>query len=259
MITPEISTNDTVRRSETKHDASLTAEVLPRAALDGNVVDAMYRLYAACYAGTNAQRFRDDLEDKTHVLLLADADGELCGFSTLHVYASDAASTPVRVIYSGDTIIDPRHWGNSALAFEWLRFAGQVSRESTSVPLYWLLIVKGHRTYRYLSTFAEQYVPQHARSAEADELALLQVLAKEKFGDCFDANTGIVRFGPDGGRLTDALAEIPEKHQRLPAVRYFLEQNPGYKNGDELVCLCRLADDNLKPFAKRVFRANAGA
>lgn len=253
MTTLKTADDDTASRDETKHTAALSADVLPHTAIDGDTVATMYRLYAASYADTSLEHFLSDFADKTHVLLLSEGGGDLCGFSTLQVYTSEAPGQPVRVIYSGDTIIEPRHWGNSALAFEWLRFAGRTSREDAGLPLYWLLLVKGHRTYRYLSTFALHYVPHHARAASADETALMNTLAAEKFADCFDAESGIVRFGPQSGRLSAGLAAIPDKHRRLAAVSYFLELNPGYANGDELVCLCRLADDNLKPFTRRVF------
>ena len=253
MITLPVTNNDTASRGETERDGTMSAEVLPRDAIGSTTVDVMYEIYSASYADTCATRFRVDLDAKTHVLLLRTADGALCGFSTLQLYASDAAGRPVRVIYSGDTIIDPEYWGNSTLAFEWLRFAGRVFREDPELPLYWLLIVKGHRTYRFLSTFARSYLPHHKQDAEPTEAKILDQLAHEKFGTCYDSTTGVVRFGPNSGRLGGSLADVPDRHRRLPAVRYFLERNPGYRDGDELVCLCRLADDNLKPLTRRVF------
>jgi hypothetical protein len=42
-------------------------------------------------------------------------------------------------------------------------------------------------------------------------------------------------------------------------VRFFLARNPGYLRGNELVCVCELAVDNLKPLAARFFRRSAGA
>lgn len=32
-----------------------------------------------------------------------------------------------------------------------------------------------------------------------------------------------------------------------------MQRNPGYRQGDELVCLCEVAASNLKPLAQRVF------
>lgn len=236
----------------------LDAEVVERASLSPALADTMYALYAAHYLDTTRTLFKSDLAAKSHVLLLRDETRRLCGFSTLQVYQSAVADRALRVLYSGDTIIDPQHWGSSALALAWLSFAGRIQRQNPSLPLYWLLIVKGHRTYRFLPTFARHYVPRHETSTPAAELALLNALAAEKFGDAFDPVTGVVRFTSPRGRLNQALAEISERHKRLPAVAYFLQRNPGYREGDELVCLCELAPANLRPFAARAF-APAGA
>jgi hypothetical protein len=237
----------------TPERVDLCAAVVPRAAIDVAAVDAMYRLYSRHYLDTTRATFDRDLNVKTHVLLLTAGAAEVCGFSTLQLYSSAAAGYPVRVLYSGDTIVDPEFWGSATLAVEWLRFAGDVARQQPGTPLYWLLIVKGHRTYRFLPTFARRYVPHHGEPATDDERELLEALAEEKFGACFDRPTGLVRFATPQGRLATALADIPEQHRRLPPVAYFLKRNPGYRNGDELVCLCELATSNLKPFAARAF------
>src|SRR5690606_30558377 len=98
----------------------------------------------------------------------------------------------VRVLFSGDTVVERTDWGSPALAVEWLRFAGTIARAGAT-PLYWLLIVKGHRTYRFLPAFARRYVPHHELAESPDERALLSALACEKFGAHFDAATGVVR------------------------------------------------------------------
>jgi len=225
--------------------------------LDTDRIREMFRLYAANYADTSDDIFRRDLARKTHALLLTRADDSLCGFTTLELYSSTAAGEPVRVVFSGDTIIDPAHWGSSALAVEWLRFAGTVARHETS-PLYWLLIVKGHRTYRFLPAFAKHYIPHHEFPDSPSDRALLSALAREKFGSQFDSASGVVHFATPQGRLVDELADVPSRHSRLRPVAHFLRLNPGYRQGDELVCLCRLSAQNLRPFAARVFAADSG-
>ncbi|MEO8269030.1 MAG: hypothetical protein ABI557_04875 [Aureliella sp.] len=245
--------------SSTKPDehGGLSAEFVSCSDPDEATVAAMFSLYASSYADTSDGRFRRDLEGKTHVLLLTQAGGILCGFTTLELYSSTAAGPPIRVIFSGDTVIDPKYWGSPVLALEWLRFAGTVAHRS-QLPLYWLLIVKGHRTYRYLSTFANRYIPHHEFPDAPDDRSILTALAREKFGELFDDATGIIHFPSPQGRLSDELAEIPDRHRRLRPVEHFIKLNPGFRDGDELVCLCRLAGDNLRPMAARAFGADIG-
>lgn len=250
------STSDRVAPSKRNNDR-LSARFVSCDALESVTVQSMFELYALNFADVSVQIFRRDLEQKTDVLLLTNADNKLCGFTTLEIYSSNAAGQPVRVLFSGDTVIDPAHWGSPGWALEWIRFAGTVARRHDK-PLYWLLIVKGHRTYRFLPAFAKHYIPHHKNSEPADDRALLSALAREKFGDNFDSNSGVIRFQTPQGRLVDELADVPVKHRKLDSVAHFLNLNPGYRDGDELVCLCRLGLDNLRPLAARAFAADSG-
>lgn len=250
------STSDRVAHSKRDHDR-LSARIVSCDALESATVQAMFELYASNFADVSDQIFRRDLEQKTDVLLLTNADSQLCGFTTLEIYWSNAAGQPVRVLFSGDTVIDPAYWGSPGWALEWIRFAGTIARRDDT-PLYWLLIVKGHRTYRFLPAFAKHYIPHHNIAERPGDRAMLTALAREKFGDNFDSTSGVIRFSTPQGRLVDALADVPAKHSRLPSVAHFLNLNPGYRDGDELVCLCRLALDNLRPMAARAFAADSG-
>jgi len=244
-----------VSRENPYRSTDLSASVVKLQELTDSHVEIMYALYSEHYAETEQEKFVKDLYDKTHIFLLNNSEGELCGFSTLELYESSFCGQRIMVAFSGDTIIVPKYWGSNALAFEWLRFMGRIKKRDPDLALYWLLIVKGHRTYRYLSAFALRYTPHHMQAPSSYQTKLLNTLASQKFGSCFDANTGIARFGPHSGRLNTCLAQIPAAHSKRAAVRYFLERNPGYKHGDELVCLCELSDCNMRPLARRVFLA----
>ena len=54
--------------------------------------------------------------------------------------------------------------------------------------------------------------------------------------------------------IAGSLVEVREGPQRDPHVQYFLERNPGFVAGDELVCLTRVHEDNLTPAGRRVVR-----
>jgi hypothetical protein len=69
----------------------------------------------------------------------------------------EAEGAPIMALFSGDTIISHHHWGEQELAHAWCYFAGQIKRQCPELPLYWFLIVKGHRTYRYLPAFTRRF------------------------------------------------------------------------------------------------------
>ncbi len=231
----------------------LRAEIRAVADLDDPSQQALFALYGRYYGGTSEAMFREDLAQKDQVLLLWNGTRALRGFSTLAMYERRFEGQALRVMYSGDTIIDEACWGQQALAFSWLQFAGQVKAQAPSVPHYWFLIVKGHRTYRYLSVFSRLFYPAPGRAMPRREKALMDTLARERFGEAYDSQRGVIHFPSSRGHLRRRWAEIPSKDLHRPEVRFFLERNPGYVNGDELVCLCELTPENLKPLARRIF------
>jgi len=220
---------------------------------------AMYALYRRYYDASSWQLFAADLAAKDHALLLRDEAGAVQGFSTLAVYERTFDRRPVRVIFSGDTIVDERHWGQQALALAWIRLAGGIKAARPEVPLYWLLISKGHRTYRYLPAFSRAFHPSPDAATEADLAPLRDFLACDRFGAAYDAAAGVVRFAESRGHLRAEYADVPDAHRRLPEVAFFLARNPGYARGEELVCVCELRAETLRPLARRAFAAGAQA
>jgi hypothetical protein len=215
--------------------------------------DSMFRLYDANYAGGVSEVFGRDLDAKNYAVLLTDAENRIRGFSTLVVYNEVYAGENVRVIYSGDTIIDKAYWGKNDFAPAWLRLAGRIKAQAPETSLYWLLIAKGHRTYRYLSLFSNEYYPRHDVMTPRLQQAQMDHFARARFGADYDTCRGLVLFNESRSFLRESLAEISPKDAARRDVQFFLEKNPGYAKGDELLCLCRLEPEKLTRFARAWF------
>lgn len=232
----------------------LTARVEAVADLSESLKGELFDLYERYYEATTYRLFSSDLANKDYVVLLTDHRGEPKGFSTLAVLAFEFDGARRRAIFSGDTIIDHRHWGEHALAFTWIRLAGRLKAQEPAVPLYWFLIVKGHRTYRYLPAFSTSYYPRWTCLTPPGTQALMDHLACTRFGRAYDARSGVVVFPSSRGQLRSEWAEVPAEDRRKPEVRFFLERNPGYARGDELVCLTELSSETLRPLPRRLFQ-----
>lgn len=235
---------------------SLSAETRIAGELDVCSRKRMFELYAAHYRSVSRELFLHDLANKDWVVVLRDGQGLIQGFSSVSSqdFEAEEAGGRIRVLFSGDTVINRAYWGTQALAFEWLRFAGEI-RARKPTPLYWLLISKGHRTYRYLSTFSLDYWPRHDRTPPDAIRRLKDRLALTYFGHYYDPQRGVLSFGESRGELAPDLAQIPAKDLSRPEVAFFLSANPGYSRGEELVCLTELSPTNLKPLARRIFLA----
>lgn len=239
--------------------AELSATVQSADKVDTALESSMYRLYDRYYGGSSETAFRRDLRAKDKVILLRDTSGEVQGFSTLAVDDFEFDSRPHRSVFSGDTIIARRYWGEHALAFAWIELAGSIKREAPSVPLYWFLIVKGIRTFRYLPVFARRFYPHWEGPTPEKEQRLLDRLASDRFGAAYDPARGVISFPRSCGHLKEEYAAIPPQIRQRTEVRFFLDRNPDYAHGDELACITELDADNLRPMARRLFSRGLAA
>jgi len=230
----------------------LLAVLRPRADLTPRRVAEMFRLYETYYGGTCVEVFEEDLAGKSHVIELR-AQDRLVGFSTLALLRFELEGAAGRALFSGDTIIHHEFWGEQALSTAFCRFAGQVKAQRASEPLFWLLISKGYRTYRYLGLFAHSYFPHHVAPTPPAMQRRIAHLARIKFGDAYDPATGLVRFAQSRGHLKAQWSGVRAQLRDHPSVRFFLERNPRYAEGEELVCLAELREDNLRSVARRAF------
>jgi hypothetical protein len=103
------------------------------------------------------------------------------------------------------------------------------------------------------ATFAVSAGPGGSASALVpdDAQMLLDTFARHRFGECYDAERGIVRF-PRPQVLHPDLLAVPDGRRTDPHVAFFLDRNPGYVRGDELVSLTRITRTNLTPAGRRM-------
>lgn len=213
-------------------------------------LDSILALYLSYYDESCQEKVLADLENKSEILLLLH-DKKIVGFTTYQIYDMLFKNKAIKIIYSGDTIVHHEHWGQQKLGFAWVKRLGAFYHEFNGTPFYWFLIVKGHRTYRYLPAFANTFYP-HWEIDRSDLRELLDYLAKEKFQKNYDKNLGIIHYHTSQGQLKSDYADPTPREKKHAAVKFFLEKNPNYKEGDELVCLCEIKDENFKPLTKRL-------
>lgn len=227
---------------------AIAAAIRPVPQLADTEREAMLDLHCRHYANVSPRQFAADLADKHWVIELREGQGRLVGFSTLRVDAFPYQGRTLRVVFSGDTIVDPEARNTPALAAS---FGVFFTRLQDGDELYWLLICKGHRTYRFLPVFFHHFFP--CCTGGGDSLRPLRdAIAQARFGPLFDPARGVLDLRGERDRLRPEDARVPDGHRRDPHTRFFLEANPGYLRGDELVCLAPLAPWNLRPAARRV-------
>jgi hypothetical protein len=205
--------------------------------------DAMFALMDAVYAGMGRAAFEEDLAAKDTCITLRTPSGALVGFSTQQRLSVETGGTRIDGIFSGDTVIHPDHWGSPAL---FQAFSRAFITDRTP-PLQWFLISKGHRTYRMLTTFFQRYYPSRREPTPDAARRIMDAYATALYPDDYNPASGVIEYRRPKDRLRDGVAGIAERDLRNPDVTFFVHANPGWAQGQDLVCLCELTLDNLVP------------
>jgi len=231
----------------------ITAAITPVTDLSEKHVHEMLRLMQAYYHNVTPAQFVKDLEEKDWVIILWEG-GRIWGFSTQMLFNHDVEGHRIQVVFSGDTIIEKNHRGSLALPVAWGRLMLSIMSQHPDRELYWLLISKGYKTYRFLPVFFREFYPSYVKEAPAFEKALLCSLGRQKWGDEFDSESWIIRASEGAQYLRPGVADITEARRRDKDIAFFEKANPGHAMGDELVCIARCHEENIKPFILRRLR-----
>lgn len=212
----------------------------------------MHAVFSRYYENAAPSRFAADLNAKNWVIQLRNQARNIVGFSTLQTYQHSGSCGSVVILYSGDTIVDRAYRNNSYLAGAFGHLMLRAIKLSDGLSVYWLLTSKGVRTYRFLPVFFRTFFPVFNQETPQDTKRLIDEVATQKFGAGYSPVTQIVSHNGQrdwlrASEYSPLLIERPDAH-----IRFFLEQNPGYARGDELVCITQVAAANLNSRARRV-------
>jgi hypothetical protein len=231
----------------------LIGKLLSVVALTPSEVAAMFALMDRHYENLARDRFEADLAEKQWVIQITDpGTGELCGFSTQMLLDAKVEGRSIKALFSGDTIVARERWGDSALSHVWGRLALSLIDGLGDTDLYWFLISKGYKTYRFLPLFFHEFYPRYDEPTPAWAHAVIDAFARQKFPAAYDSARGVVQGGSHKDRLRPGIADVAPERLHDPHVRFFVERNTGHARGDELCCLAPLTRANFTPAAYRV-------
>jgi hypothetical protein len=213
----------------------------------------MFWLMQQNYHHVDRDTFEADFRQKDWVIVArTPGDDRVQGFSTQTVYWQKAGGRRVRILFSGDTIVDRKYWSSNPLSQLWGRLALSLIDSCPDQPLYWFLISKGYKTYRFLPVFFREFYPRYDRPTPAAINDLISDVAVARYGSRYDHGKGIITACPNGCRLRESVAAVTADRLKNPHVAFFDRVNPGHVQGDELCCLAPLSRHNFNRKALRV-------
>lgn len=236
------------------------SETKPIAACSDAEKETFFRLLCRGFLGVTWHDFIRDFAEKDAVMILRkeDGEGEIVGWSTLVVLpielpaAEDQGGQEVRevkAIFSGDTVVLPEYRSGVGLGVELVRYFLRTYDRFPRHPVYYTLTSKGWRTYKIMPTLFKEFAPCYDRPTAPDDQLVMDAFGAKKYPRHYDPERGIItcspqRVRPDG---VDVAPAHPDRH-----AEYFLNRNPGYLEGHELVCVARIAPANFTAVVRRL-------
>jgi|TARA_B100001971_G_C18234610_1_gene566310 hypothetical protein len=232
---------------------SLDGEIIGIKTLTKNDMGEMYGLMTSHYDNVNIETFQRDLSEKKDVILLRELDkGSIKGFSTLMLLEETVDGNSITALFSGDTIIDKEYWGTNELPKWWGKYAFSLIDEMPDQELYWFLMSKGYKTYRFLPVFFNEFYPRRGVEFPERDKMILDTFASSKFPKDYNFHTGVISFDKGKDYLKQGVADIDDSRMKNSDVKYFVERNPNWQQGDELACLVRLTKDNFNKVGHKI-------
>lgn len=214
--------------------------------------EAMFNLFKKHFSNSCCTNFNNDLSEKDWVILLIEEDARIFGFSTIQIIKERLDDREVIAVFSGDTIVEPDYWKYNMLAPAFGYFIYYCIDKYKDRPIYWYLISKGYRTYKFLPVYFKKYYPTYKRETPVEFKTLIDHFSYLKFKEHYNSNTGIISFNGKKECLCTELLEVMECKKNDPHIAFFLKKNPGHIIGDELACIARLARENMTALVSRI-------
>lgn len=229
-------------------------DIKSKVKLISNITEAekkeMFQLMKEFYDNVDEQIFIIDLLDKDYCIILYNEENIVKGFSTQKEIFVEVDGKQIKGIFSGDTIIHKDYWGRMDLYKEFARkFVKNGSEE-----YYWFLISKGYKTYKMLPLFFKEFYPNYKVETPLNEKKIMDAFGLSMYPRDYNKETGVNEYKSIKDKLKEGVADITEKQLKDKDIRFFIEKNPGYIYGNDLVCLAKLNQENLRKTAERLFR-----
>lgn len=217
---------------------SLKSRVVKISTLSEQNKKNMFELMVKVYYGENWNKFLSDMSQKDYALVLYNENSSIAGFTTIEVFKFEGKI----IIYSGDTVVEENSRGDLELMRAWWRFSYSIQEKHPYKQVLWLLISKGWRTYKFFPMFLKEIYPTYKYDTPKEIQDFINRLSLLKLGDCYK-NGLVIPHNPD--MLKSGKNDIPKKREDDEDVKFFLEKNPEFYKGNELVCLAELSVSNL--------------
>ena len=235
---------------------SISCHVVPVARLSESDTTEMFLLFEKYYDGVTKEKFLVDLSEKQDVFLFyAHGSGQrtLAGFSTIFLRKLSLPKLGLKAffVFSGDTVIEEAFWNRKFLQRQFFTYVYSARLRNPAIPLYWMLMSKGHKTYLMMRKNFPTSYPNSLGPTPPNIQAMNDFFYSQKFGNAYDHKTGLISFEDSGGAVKPQFGFAQAKIGSDLDSSFFNLRNPDYAKGIELACI---ADIQFRHFFPLIWK-----
>jgi hypothetical protein len=183
---------------------------------------------------------RDMVEPGMEIVLFRDDSDTLVGLTMVAVDRITVEGRGEVAFSVLDTYLKPamRHHEQAAMAYAVLSLRELVRNRGRAI--YAVMPTGTYHGYELVTHTLATFYPRPGQEPPPREQAILAAVAERRFSNIWDPARGVLVHPQN---LVPAVVEIPEERLADPVVAFFAERNPGYREGDVLMCIARITWD----------------
>jgi hypothetical protein len=220
----------------------MKTKIIRRADLCSEQIQNMFEVMREYYEGVQIEEFEKDLSECESVILLCSPNGAIQGFSTIHKNQLQNLGKRKIALFSGDTVLRRKYWGNGALAHAFGRYLFTTKIKHPFTDVYWFLTSKGYKTYLLMTNNFPIHYPRYDVPTPPDVKAMMDRFYLTKFNNEYRPEAGLViPNNPNPCRLRETVATIGSHELIEPKIAFFVDQNREWNKGHELGCIAKVS------------------
>lgn len=232
----------------------LQSDLLPIKDLSDKLKKELFDLYYKYFENVSPEIFFEHISHKDDIILLKDSEENIIrGFSTLKKMVFPFKDKKLPIVFTGDTIIHHKFWGYQELVRRYNIYCGEFASKFPEKGVFWFLITKGYKTYRYLPVFTKKYYPSYKEETPKYKKELIDAIANHLYPKQYDPDTYLISFKDKIGNLRQGIGDITDHRLKNPDVKFFHKLNPTHIEGTELCSIAEMNEKNLRSVAKKYF------
>ena len=202
-------------------------------------ITQMYQLMDSFYENINPKEFLRTLAEKDYIFLVRNPYGAIKAFTTMQLFSIPGKKLKAQGILIGDIISNQNFVWEKNLIWESLVRLERIP--TRYFERYVFLACKDYWTYHVFEDSFYRCYPSEDLDTPIYMKKLMNVFGEYYSNGEYEVTSGIIKYGCFPRKIKKSRLKMMEDVIKADPDDCFLVRNPGFLDGDALVCVAELA------------------